>query len=290
LDLEALRDDWARLWERCPYATPFQSPEWLIPWWRAFHPGRLSCAVTSAGFAPLYRDEAGVVRLIGAGNTDYLDVLVEPGCGAGWVYTHAGAPAEFQDLRAGSPLLAAAPEHAQISHGELCPVLEVPPGWTPPHGLRRNLRRYRDKLGDVTFETSRDPERLSTLFRLHGERWRRMRGEAGVLAEDALVAFHREVACGFARRGWLRFWSVNAAGRTAAIIYGFACRGRAYCYLGGFEPSLARFGPGTLAIGYAIESARSEGIREIDFLRGAESYKLAWAAQGRVNHRVAVQP
>ena len=33
-DLEELRVQWLELWRRCPHATPFQSPDWLLPWWR----------------------------------------------------------------------------------------------------------------------------------------------------------------------------------------------------------------------------------------------------------------
>jgi CelD/BcsL family acetyltransferase involved in cellulose biosynthesis len=280
MDLDTLRDDWSRLWERCAYATPFQSPEWLIPWWRTFHPGRLKCAFNADGFAPLYEDEHGVTRLLGAGSTDYLDALVHRD--AAWVYDLAGPRFDFQDVRASSPLLAAPPAGACIEETEICPVLPLDDGWTPPHGLRRNLRRYREKLGDATYQTSRDPQRIETLFRLHRERW----AGGGVLAARALQDFHREIVCGFARRGWLRFWSLEAWGRTAGIIYGFVCRKRAYCYLSGFEPSLARYGPGTLVLGYAIESAFAEGVREMDFLRGAEPYKLAWGAERRVNRRI----
>ena len=38
-DLEALRGDWTALCDRSPRVTPFQRPEWLIPWWHAFQPG-----------------------------------------------------------------------------------------------------------------------------------------------------------------------------------------------------------------------------------------------------------
>ncbi len=40
-DLDALRREWRLLWQRCPTATPFQSPDWLIPWWRRYGDGRL---------------------------------------------------------------------------------------------------------------------------------------------------------------------------------------------------------------------------------------------------------
>jgi CelD/BcsL family acetyltransferase involved in cellulose biosynthesis len=32
--LEALGPEWRALWERIGDSTPFQSPEWLIPWWQ----------------------------------------------------------------------------------------------------------------------------------------------------------------------------------------------------------------------------------------------------------------
>ena len=38
--LESLGPEWSALWSRCPSASPFQAPEWLIPWWRHFHDGR----------------------------------------------------------------------------------------------------------------------------------------------------------------------------------------------------------------------------------------------------------
>jgi CelD/BcsL family acetyltransferase involved in cellulose biosynthesis len=239
----------------------------------------------------LYEDPAGVLRLIGAGNTDYLDVLAEPGIGLDWVFGNC-ANAEFQDVRDSSPLARAAPARASLQIGEPCPVLELPDSveqWRErlPHGIKRNLRRYRERLGDVRFETTADPSLLEELFRLHGARWE-LRGAPGVLADSALRDFHREVAEGFARRGWLRFWTVYAGRRTVAVIYAFVCRGCAYFYIGGFEPEFASFGPGTLAIGYAVERAICEGVREIHFLRGAEAYKYAWGAQDRRNVTIRV--
>jgi len=33
-EVEALAPAWDDLWRRAPGATPFQSPAWLLPWWR----------------------------------------------------------------------------------------------------------------------------------------------------------------------------------------------------------------------------------------------------------------
>ncbi|TIU68745.1 MAG: glycosyl transferase, partial [Mesorhizobium sp.] len=80
---EDLEPHWWRLWRRTISATPFQSPAWLIPWWRTFAPGDLAAiAVWSgdalAGLAPLYveRHDRGQRLLpIGISLSDYLDIL-----------------------------------------------------------------------------------------------------------------------------------------------------------------------------------------------------------------------
>lgn len=298
--LGRLREEWGELWERCAAATPFQSPDWLIPWWRAFAPGRLWClALRRAGrlalLAPLYVDKLGTVRILGAGNTDYLDVLVEPGVAVTTIYDHAlagGIVAEFQDLRSASPLLRSLPPGTEIRAGEVCPVVKLPPSaeeWKHrlAGSMRRNLNRYRKKLeaeqGPIHCFTSNKPDGLEPLFRLHDQRWRELRGSSGVLAHGKLRSFHREVAAGFARNGWLRLHCVEVGGRVAAIMYAFVSRRRLYLYLSGFDPSLARYGPGNFAIEYAIEAAIREGLTEVDFLRGAEPYKYSWGAVDRRN-------
>lgn len=120
-ELEALRPAWDRLWEECPSATPFQSPDWLIPWWR--HLGRGSLWVLAlyeggelSGLAPLFRHRYfGLplrgVSLLGTGNSDYLDWLVRPGVlpQPFWECLEAHRKewdfCDFQQVPAGSSLL-----------------------------------------------------------------------------------------------------------------------------------------------------------------------------------------
>jgi hypothetical protein len=40
-ELAAIGGNWRRLWLSSPDAMPFQSPDWLIPWCRAYSDGRL---------------------------------------------------------------------------------------------------------------------------------------------------------------------------------------------------------------------------------------------------------
>src|SRR5919198_431245 len=87
--LEKLHPEWSALWARCPTATPFQSPEWLIPWWRHIGEGELwtlACRSEGrlVGLAPLYiyRRPGTAQREVfpvGIATTDYLDALLAPG-------------------------------------------------------------------------------------------------------------------------------------------------------------------------------------------------------------------
>src|SRR5438132_5094115 len=81
--LSAINADWLELWRQTPNATPFQSPMWLLPWWRHFGSNELNVITVRendrlVGFAPLYvlRDEDESLGLfLGTGISDYLDVL-----------------------------------------------------------------------------------------------------------------------------------------------------------------------------------------------------------------------
>ena len=99
-ELESLRSEWEALLSTSPSATMFSTPEWLIPWWRAFggHDRLRVLAVRDkfsllVGFAPLaltnYRGfgmELRLLRLVGDGShdSDNLDLPVRPGGEAGF--------------------------------------------------------------------------------------------------------------------------------------------------------------------------------------------------------------
>src|SRR5436305_8680 len=97
--LEALLPDWAALWQRLLGATPFQSPHWLVPWWRQFGTGMPRIVTARAdqtliAVLPLYElHEPGCVKLlpIGISVSDYIDALADPAVRA----FHRAAAREF---------------------------------------------------------------------------------------------------------------------------------------------------------------------------------------------------
>jgi CelD/BcsL family acetyltransferase involved in cellulose biosynthesis len=315
--LEGLRLEWERLWAQAPHATAFQSPRWLLPWWKHIGQGTLAtvavrCAATGelVALAPLYvyLDPATGRRHlfpIGIATTDYLDVLVKPGweqCAVGCMARHLAKRAgnwdvfEFPQLRGGAPLLglvAPAGCRQEITEGEPNPVLVLsgsqPGGGLPiPQPMVQNLRycrRRAARAGMLTYETAdalRVPVFLDALVRLHALRWSE-HGGAGVLGDECVLAWHREAAPLLQDAGLLRLHGLRLDGEFIAVLYCLAGgepahERRCYYYLGGFDPRFRTLSPGTLLVAHAIECAMAEGATAFDFLRGSEPYKYRWGA------------
>jgi CelD/BcsL family acetyltransferase involved in cellulose biosynthesis len=313
--LEGLCAEWDELWARCPDATPFQSPAWLVPWWRTFGNGELYVLTFRDGgrlvaLVPLYLGAAHdggarVVRLLGSGNSDYVDGLFLPGfeiaaanlCFAelGQLHAHWDR-CDLLELRPASPLLhATAPAAWHDEIGEAGIVSQVPlTGSEPDAGIRRpflkKLRyfaRLAERSGGLRVQRADEAsfeESFATMVRLHETRWA-ARAERGVLADPAVHAFNREAARALLRRGLLRLHTLFVGSRAAASSYGFLHGARAYCYLTGFDPAFGRLSPGHLVLQHAIREAAREGARTFDLLRGREAYKARWRSAEVANRR-----
>jgi CelD/BcsL family acetyltransferase involved in cellulose biosynthesis len=303
---ESLRSEWTDIWSRCPHATTFQRPEWLLAWMRSFEPTQsLLIEVRSndhlVGLAPLLIYQSGlemVLALIGGGVSDYLDILVDPDFAdetlsiiwnlvqeeQGWTRL------DLTDVPGTSLLLHTWPDNfnfSKIAH-DVCSGLDLPLKVEElkalfPFRQQRNLRNARNRLqraGDAQIEiATREtlPLFLDALFRLHSERWVRA-GQPGVLSDTAIQSFHKALAPQLLELGVLRLYGLRLNGRLIACLYTLFERDTACCYLQGFDPEYARFSPGTHLLGAAIADAAREGKQRIDFLRGREPYKNHWGA------------
>ena len=315
--LEAIRDEWSELWKTCPLATPFQAPEWLIPWCRYLGGGRAwTLALRSegklVGLAPLHvytPPETGerTLLLLGTGISDYLDVLTAPAWEArvlARLFRHLDEHADrwdvidFQQVRSVSPLrVAPVPAGWARDAGpqDVCPHVELGggEGGSKPRWRKRlgYDRRRGDRMGRLELERA-TPESFPDLFqaflRLHGARWSAV-GQPGVVEAEPLRRFHEEAARGLVARGVLRLYGLRLGERYLAAYYGFLCGATAYYYLGGFDPEYRSLGLGALIVGHAMEQAAAEGARTFDFLRGQEPYKYEWGAKDRPNYRVRLR-
>ncbi len=311
--LAALAPAWWDLWRRAPAATPFQSPAWLIPWWRRFGPGELFTVAAYrggwlVGLAPFYIEDGTYGRRIlpvGISLSDYLDVLLDPDvpeagealveavlrAGASW---NAWCLEELRPEATALRLPVPAGCDEALVEQSACPVLTLEGKQslmdTLPKTKRRKLNLARNRAarrGPVTLEQS-DPATvgpaLDHLFRLHSSRWE-SRGEPGVLADDPVRAFQRDAAPALHTASLLRLYMLRIGEDVVAAYYGLAHKDQAFAYLVGFDPDFAFESPGTILLAHVIEQALAEGARTFHFLRGQETYKYGWGAIDNWNQR-----
>jgi len=298
-DLKDISAAWLDLWRRDPVATPFQSPAWLIAWRRAFSPGRLHTVALWRGerlaaLAPLYvEEETGRLLPVGISLSDNLDILAEDAEAARELSDalFKDAPCgrveiENLNVRAHARSLPAPTGWSfREEPNDVCPFLPLGPTWDA-HVPARKRRQWRRAVreaqahGDMRIERidEKPAEFLDHLARLHRARWK-TRDQQGVLADEAVQRFQRLAAPELLGAGLARFYLLHFAGCVTGAYYGMAAKGRAYAYIGGFDPNFSHESPGTILIAHAMQEAQREGATRFEFLRGGEDYKYAWGAQ-----------
>lgn len=312
-EFAALEPEWWDLWKGSPQATPFQSPAWLLPWWRHFSPGELFVLVARqggrlVGLAPSYIENGALGRRIlpvGISLSDHLDILLDPDCAdqaatalAGLAAEHAGEwdvweLEELEDGAAAFRLPALAGWRDERSIQTACPMLLVADSkgtsWLPQRkrgqiSLARNRLARRGVAAIEMASAETLPEFLKDLFRLHEARWTD-RGKPGLLAFKGVKYFHRDAASRLLGAGLLRLARLRLDHKTIATCHALRHRDRLSIYLTGFDPAWTFESPGVLVMAHLIEEAVRDGARVIDFLRGQEPYKYTWGAVDRWNQR-----
>lgn len=305
--LEALEPEWKVLWAQDPLATPFQTPEWLLPWFRQFGGELRTVTIRSGerliGLLPFYlyndwRSGLKQLLLIGVGTTDYLDGIFAPDCDMEQVreaMRRLCADGDWDaitvsQLRRSSKLRLAVDGMQDGDttrfEAESCSRIRAVPIEQLPSKIRRNVTYYRKRAeakGELRFALADETNYLDSfdlLEKFHAERWD-ARGERGVLADKRMVAWHRESLPLLLRAGLLRMCCLRLNQDPIAMLYALVDppgrRDRTeYFYLTAHSSRHAELSPGTLMTAMAIEEAAGEGVEVIDMLRGDERYKDFW--------------
>ena len=314
-EIKTLAPEWTALWKRCGSATPFQTPEWLLPWWHLFGRPRLWLLAVHAdselvGLAPLFAVEdrsQRVVRLLGTGISDYMDFLIAPGFSSvvlESIFDFLGKNrgvwdiCDFENVPAEAPMLAMnVPPGFHLRHmsSAKCPVLTLPKtgkDWFQQlsHNTRRALMRSRAALATegACFEKAMPEnleEYLQAVFRLHAMAWQH-RGQPGVLVHPVAQQFCRAAASNLMRLGAFHFFGLRIHGSLSAVLLCFSNARRMFAYLSGYDPAFSYCSPGTALLAYAIEESIQNRFEAFDFLRGNESYKYRWGAHDTESRRM----
>ena len=309
-DLREIEVDWRDLCGRC-VAMPFQQPEWLLSWVEAFSPHNIRVVEvrsggTLVGLAPLLiypRGRERVLALMGGGVSDYLDLLVDPDREHEILIAIADVlkklndwtTLDLTDLPAGSVLRRTTLNRLAMPHDN-CSALLLPK--TREELLQHLSKRQRANLRHARSRIQRDggglveiatadtlPEFLDDLFRLHASRWS-LSGQAGVLADEAVRAFHRQSAPGLLARGLLRLYRLRVGQLVVAVVYTLFESTTAFCYLQGYDPEFGHLSPGTHLLFSVMEDAIRSGMSKFDLLRGQEAYKRHWRPEKETTHRI----
>lgn len=320
-ELRAALPHWTALWRSDPAATPFQSPEWLAPWWRQFGQNDLRAVAIARdhawiGFLPFYLYREPYTRerqllQVGVSTSDYLDGLFAPACTAAQIEDALDLLLREPDwdvlyasqLPPHSRLLQVVQqrneERVRQFEGESCSRMRAVSMAGLPVKIRRNVMYYRNcamRQGKLELQIAGSTnwaEAFGALRRLHTERWLE-RGETGVLADDRTLEWHRESLPLLERSGLLRLCLLRLNGEIIAVLYALVDppwrpMRTQYIYLTGYSTRHAALRPGTLSIALATERAAEEGIAIIDMLRGHEPYKQFWHLERRGTHGFAME-
>jgi len=316
--LRALRDEWGALHALCREATPFNSWEWLCSWWQAYGgQRRLRVLVwrldgALVGIVPLYvARETGalgltvsVLRMVGDGSadSDYLGFLMRDDLSArlldefaAWLVAeqqcHALVLRDVPETATWlTGLLAAAGKYGVLRRKEYGRCAAIPLPGTFEELLLSLRPRFRTKLrsllkrlaeSDLTFESAAGAEdlkrRLRSLFELHQARWRSA-GGVGVFEGKAKRRFYALFATRFARKGWLRLYSLRRGDTYVAHQLCFSANGTTYLLQEGFDVSNPASSYGQTLRASVLRDLIERRQRCYDFLGGYSRHKEDWGA------------
>ena len=296
-DLCTLREEWTSLYRRAVGATPFQSPAWLIPWSRIWGADRSRVIVVRNETDEVIAIVPGArmgdwLELGGSGVGDYLAPLVSEAAAdlASGVLgqTLDGVACAFHDVPCALPWPRKDSTDWRVASGATCMAIPLPDSIgafrsSLPPGLKRNLRRYGERLASdfaVQIRTATEPAdvfaALEALFTLHGRQWQ-ARGEPGVFDSDDVRAFHRLVVPALHRERLLRLHCLHVDGAIAGVIYAIVDRGRAFSYIGGLDPALNRTAPAVCCSRSQSSRPLPKDVQRTDLLRGTEAYRASGA-------------
>lgn len=280
--------------------------------------GGRGCAILPLWEGPLWRRHMPFrkIQLLGTGLSDRLDLLLpeDPVQGAEHALRHLLARPvrwdvlDLREIPEESPAIEAVRTAAvrlglpcEVTVDSECPYLPIQSDWETflatqfgrkwRKRFRHNARRLEAECGPVSTTMNAVPDGSRLLERLevmpqdaqyHGTDRR------SIFGSGPKRAFFEEIVQRFSRRGWLSVGVLELAGEVAAYRFAFRYAGKYFDYFTGFHRDHAKVSPGAVLMAQVIEDCFRSGLREVDFLRGAEPWKSVWTDRRRRHVRLRV--
>jgi len=172
------------------------------------------------------------------------------------------------------------------------PYVPLPVGWhdywrAMSHRRRKVLRRASKALEaehSTAFKECSEDEiswGMEILYDLHQRRWQGT-GMRGLFADARAREFHTAVAQAHAESGLFRVSVMFVDDKPVSSHFIGVLDGVAYLMRSGRDESMARYSIGHIHDINLLQRAIREGLREADFMRGAEPYKFYWTQRYRI--------
>ena len=315
-DLDALtdhRDAWDRLAMISP--SPFLTHAWLAPWARSSRQ-RLLCATVKGPGGEL-RAGALLRRIPGglaSGAEDFggdwdVVALDEAARRALWEGIVSLKPPRLHlaQLRVDSPeTLIASDVLRRSGYGilpsvrtEACPYVALPATFEEllagrSSGTRQDVRRRRRKLeraGRVRFRTTTGGPNLDRDWKkfltVEASGWKGQTKSA-IITRPSAKTLYDDFVHEAAERGWLRLGLLELDGSVIAGQLAIFLGGEGFGLKMGFDETYRDLGPGSVIVAETFREAIEEGLRGMDLLGAADSYKMRWTDQVRPRQRLRV--
>jgi CelD/BcsL family acetyltransferase involved in cellulose biosynthesis len=187
-----------------------------------------------------------------------------------------------------------------VEREDVCPVVELPVGGTMDdylaglgkkqrHEIRRKVRRA-EAVGEVRLIDSTDPiADLPMFIDMHQKKWAGRGLFPDTPGGEQSLVFARRLFELHGPDGRLRLAFLTIGGRRVAAGIHFLAGDRILYYNAGVDPDARDLSPGVVMIHSYVARALAGGIRQLDFLRGDESYKYDWGAHDEPIQRLLVR-
>lgn len=144
---------------------------------------------------------------------------------------------------------------------------------------RRRRRLEQGREVEFRYDEAGDSSAVPDFLRLHARRWERKGGQpSGAFTSSSGARFLVDVARrSAAEDGPVRVSFLYVDGKRVGGRFGFELDGRYYGLKSAFDPDLSSSGPGHLMVAMLLAELVPRGVLVLDFMRGVEPHKLAWA-------------
>ncbi len=297
---------WDDLVREMPRPSPFLLHGWLSEWWRHYgESGRLAVYVVRQdgrllGALPLIvvaKSGVRVVRFMGGRQSALADLLLASDADnrvAGSLTAQLAASdhhlVDLYGIPAGSRIVAAlGSDRLEMIARIEAPVLDLLPSWAAVYeartsaktrSLHRRRRRQLAALGRLEVTVARTPAQLEAAleeaFRLHALRWAGRPDGSGFVTPTGM-RFHRAVIHRLAELDVPRIVTSEARRSGDRVSLLLRLRGVHVRSPTRVRPRALALLPGLVNTLDTIQIASDEGLTRVEFLGGAERYKLELA-------------